>query len=638
MNFDAPEGGILIGRSQEADLRIQEPSVSRQHARLSQGKEGHWEIVDLESNRGTFVNNVNIRKKTLRDGDLVRFGGSTPYLFKDGQLVEKPRAVGISLDFKSISVSFDGKRILSGVDTSIQADEFVAIIGPSGCGKTTLLSVLTGAVTPEDGRVIWDATRDLAGTREEFQNEVGVVPQEVQLFEELTVAENLEYAARIRCSEATPDERAQSIQSALEWVELEEHRDKPVLPLSGGQRRRVNVAVELLRHPRLLLLDEPTAGLDPDLEWGLLDKLRGLSRRGMTVVCVIHSRNLDPFDRVIALRTDPSPERPSVIHSGTPHDSRIELKTSPKETESGKSRSSHATHRAGLALREEPQTDRTQRLAAVVAERGLLCFARDRQSMLLSVLLPVLVGVLIVISQSRQSDPAHLCFFLVITAFWLGANAGVREIVRDRSLYLRDRLAGLPPLAFLFGKAAAGLLVVSAQCLLLFVVSVVLVAILHSSAGDPLQHVCYTTGFFQLVVLAISLLITGFAGLMAGLGLSTFAKTERGAVGGLPLILLPQILLSRVAYGDAGKALDVAPFGVVSSLPSGDWIDWLVYLGSLGFIVRPGSMTMTMAIEGGPSTAGTMVEWLYLLALTAVYGLLLVVLFLEMEKRWSERS
>lgn len=642
---DRSQFEMIIGRSSDCGLVLDHPSVSRNHAVLRDLGNNSFELEDIGSTKGTYVNKARIAKMHLREGDLVRFGNGSPYRFEEGRLVERPHAVGVSLEFEDLSVEFGGQKVLHAATASIEPDEFVAIVGPSGCGKSTLLSCLVQRDRLSDGRIHFDGGRDHSNQFEEFLEMTGVVPQAELLFDELTVEENLRFSARIRLP--NPDAGiTEKVDAALRAVDLDMHRNKPVGVLSGGQRKRVNVAVELIVRPRLLILDEPTSGLDPGMEAQLLNKLRGLSRQGITVVCVVHTRNLAIFDKVIQLRTQEGAPRPSVVYCGSPDgignlDLDIAAEEMPGDDESKSNSRMSRIRASALAPPVLPriQIDRQRILnqAQTVFARSLLCFLRDRQSIFLSLFLPFSVAVLIVVSQREKGNPSHICFFLVIAAFWMGMNSGVREIVKERKLYVRDKLAGLVPAAFLLGKSCYCGLLSSLQGIVILVVAYLTVFWLaNGTTGEPLNMLTSDLGVGSMLLSAIPLLAAGGGGFLTGLIVSTIASTERSALTTLPLILLPQILLSRIAYGDASALASKPPFGTVDSLPSTGIIDWVLYVGSLGFITRPTSMVMSLSIEASASGGATAVEWLYLLSLMTFYGIILTVLFLEKERAWKD--
>jgi ABC-2 type transport system ATP-binding protein len=167
---------------------------------------------------------------------------------------------------------YGDREALRGVDLVAGAGELIGIIGPNGAGKTTLLSILAGIVKPDGGEL------------EAPAGEVGWVPQQAALYRRLTVAENLLLFARL---EGHEDPHA-SAEEMLELTGLGERRDEIVARLSGGNQQRINIAIGLLSRPRVLLLDEPSVGLDPRQRARLWEFVLGLATRGTTVIFSTH--------------------------------------------------------------------------------------------------------------------------------------------------------------------------------------------------------------------------------------------------------------------------------------------------------------------------------------------------------------
>jgi len=640
---------FTIGRDPSCDMVVRSNSVSRNHAVLRVLAEGAYELRDCGSKCGTFVNNSRVERKTVREGDMIWLGTSPPFLLEGEHLVQKTEAVGMSVIFENVSVVRDNQTILCQVDAEIGTDEFVAIIGPSGCGKSTLLTCLTdkgddpGSSVVSKGRITFDDGMVLTEHFDSFFEKTSVVPQQGLLFKDLTVRENLTFSARIKLPAKSKEEIRHLVDEAIRAVDLDQHGNKKVAVLSGGQVRRASVAVELLVRPRLLLLDEPTTGLDPDMEFQVLNKLRGLSRRGMTVVCVIHTHSLDIFDRVIILRSQTGEPTPSVVYCGPPEG----MKETPVSGKAGDDVILDRTSQTGSSavlgsrrhtprvLRANPGNAYFVTQTSTVLKRSALCFWRDRQSVKLSLLLPLCVAMLIVVSQSKNSNPIHVCFFLVIAAFWMGMNSSVRELVaEERKLYVRDKLGGLMPGAYLLGKAMYCIFISSAQALLLLVAAGLTIHWL-ASGGTHLAILSDSIHLRSWVAI-VPLVLAGVGGVLSALFVSALATTYRTAVNTLPLLLLPQILLSRVAYGDASAILTKPPFGTIGALPTEGFIDWIIYLGSCGFITRPCAITMTMCFGPKDSTKAFDVEWMYLLGLGALYGIAAAVAFIEKQKGWTD--
>jgi ABC-type multidrug transport system ATPase subunit len=196
----------------------------------------------------------------------------------------------------------DAPRLLSDVSATFRRGEFVAVIGPSGCGKSTLLKMIAGIASgQEEGTIRWDG-RDLG--EEDFKpSEFGYVPQFSIAHEELTVEECVDYSARLRVAGISSAERSELVARLLGQVGLEEFGERTVKVLSGGQKRRLVLAMELVSSPPILLCDEVTSGLDPQSEEEIVSLLRKVAREGnRLVISVTHSlKNLNDYDAVVVL-------------------------------------------------------------------------------------------------------------------------------------------------------------------------------------------------------------------------------------------------------------------------------------------------------------------------------------------------
>src|SRR4051812_11886848 len=188
-------------------------------------------------------------------------------------------AAGAVLEARSLVKRYGEREALRGVSLSAAAGELVAIIGPNGAGKTTLLSILAGIQSPS------------AGTISKAPSEIGWVPQQAALYGKLTVAENLRLFARL---EKRPDPE-EVVDRMLDQTGLRDRADDQVGVLSGGNRQRVNIAIGLLSSPEVLLLDEPSAALDPRQRERLWEFILALAAAGTAVVYSTH--NVQEADR-----------------------------------------------------------------------------------------------------------------------------------------------------------------------------------------------------------------------------------------------------------------------------------------------------------------------------------------------------
>jgi len=191
------------------------------------------------------------------------------------------------LEARELTRRFGRREALRKVSVAANRGEKVAVIGPNGAGKTTLLSILAG-IQKADGGTISHAPR-----------EIGWVPQQASLYSKLTVRENLTLFARL---ERCPDPAA-AVEQMLAQTRLQDRADDQVAELSGGNRQRVNIAIGLLADPQVLLLDEPSAALDPRQREYLWEFIDGLTARGTTVVFATHYiEEVDRYaDKVLVL-------------------------------------------------------------------------------------------------------------------------------------------------------------------------------------------------------------------------------------------------------------------------------------------------------------------------------------------------
>ena len=297
---------LEVGRATECHVCLPDRTVSRRHATVTPG-DGGIAIVDHDSRFGTFVNGVPVRTVLARPGDKVRFGNRIVYRVQPDRLTLETSGGGIALSVERLAVGTAQRTLLNDLTFDVAPDCFAGIIGPSGSGKTTLLNCLASYYHPRSGRLVFDGDQDVRTNLDEYREALGYVPQRDVVYRSLSVRENLLFAARLRMSGQDAAERLENhVAEILEIVGLTEHAETPAGRISGGQCKRLGVALELLRHPRLLLLDEPTSGLDPASETSLMFHLRKVASRGTTVLCTTHLLgNAHLFDHLVVLGVVP---------------------------------------------------------------------------------------------------------------------------------------------------------------------------------------------------------------------------------------------------------------------------------------------------------------------------------------------
>src|SRR5579872_709347 len=287
--LDAPV--ITIGRFPDNRVVLNHPMVSGHHARLERVRSGGYRIVDVGSTNHVYVNALQVRVKELNPEDVIRIGPFS-LTYTGNQLVQQDESYSIRVDALRLKTS--GRRfrvLLHDISLDIPARSFVALVGSSGAGKSTLLDALSGVRPADRGSVLYngqDYYRHLAA----FNTQIGYVPQDDIVHPDLTVAQALYYTARMRLpKDFTHSQIRQRIDEVLDEVEIRHRRGHLVKNLSGGERKRVSIALELLANPSLFFLDEPTSGLDPGLDRRMIQLLRKLADKGHTIVLVTHATN-----------------------------------------------------------------------------------------------------------------------------------------------------------------------------------------------------------------------------------------------------------------------------------------------------------------------------------------------------------
>ena len=281
---------ISLGRSPDNTVILNHPQVSAHHARLEM-VQGGYRIVDLRSTNGVYVNAQRMSNQLLKPGDEVRIG---PFklTYTGTQLTQQDESNSVRIDaINLVKVGNKQTILLDDISLVVPPRKFVAIVGGSGAGKSMLMDALNGLRPAQKGTVLYNG-QDYYKHLAAFSTQLGYVPQEDIIHRDLTVERALYYAAKLRLpSDFTEAQIKQRINEVLEDVEMSYRRNLLVSKLSGGQRKRVSIALELLANPSVFFLDEPTSGLDPGLDRKMMFLLRKLADRGHTIILVTHATN-----------------------------------------------------------------------------------------------------------------------------------------------------------------------------------------------------------------------------------------------------------------------------------------------------------------------------------------------------------
>lgn len=296
---------IDFGRNEQNTVSLNHPQVSGNHARLEQvnnsNDSGSYRIQALDSSNPVYVNSQRIRKELLKQGDEIRIG-PFKFTYRDKQLIPNEES---SIRVDAFHLQAVGNRrtpLLSDISLSIPQNAFVVLLGSSGAGKSMLLEALNGLRRAHKGVVLYNG-QDYYSHIDDYSTQLGYVPQDDIIHRNLTVGRALYYAARLRLpNDFSHAQIKRRINEVLDDVGMQHRRRFLVRKLSGGERKRVSIALELLANPSIFFLDEPTSGLDPGLDRKMMLLLRELADKGHTVVLVTHTiTNVDLCDLVCFL-------------------------------------------------------------------------------------------------------------------------------------------------------------------------------------------------------------------------------------------------------------------------------------------------------------------------------------------------
>lgn len=630
---------LRIGRDPSNEIVLDHPVISRFHAKIVT-HDNRYYLQDLQSMNGTYASGVRVTgQKELLPGELVQIGGYR-YVFDGATLAEysdNDGQVRIEVRHLTKTVRMPDHReriLLEDISFTVEPCEFVAILGGSGAGKSTLMGALTGVRPATAGEILING-RDLYEEYDVFRTMIGYVPQDDIVHQELTVREVLTFSAELRMPDDTSKtEIRQVVDRVMNALELTARAEVPVRNLSGGQRKRASIGVELLTSPGILFMDEPTSGLDPGLEQTMMELLRRLADEGRTVFLVTHAMaNLHLCDKVVFLT-----EGGRLAFYGSPDEAlqyfgansyaeifrRMAFTRSPAEWANAYRQSHPAAPAVQTACKPKltavgvrPSVS-TFRQWWVLTRRYGRIMAKDRRNLAILLFQPILIALLIglvfyntapvfrmsqwkpadltvtqqVISagaldqvQQRNADETKRQFrmsicvaIMVFAAIWLGTSNAAREIVKEAPVYRRERLVTLRIMPYLCSKLTVLALICLIQTLLFL----------------GIIDILLTLPAFWLTVaafLALSLTSVGM-----GLLVSAFVSNADKAISLVPILLVPQIILSGAIV--PVSAVKPEPLRYVFDLAVAKWGYELVGGGILDINRRVALADKLSSLEG----------------------------------------
>lgn len=597
----------VIGRGGDCDVVLRHPAVSRQHCVIT-FEDGQYYISDHHSVNGVILNGVPLTKKQkLEQMDKITIA-DTSILFCDGTLHFNRAAGGVSVvadDIcKEVRSGKGTKCITNHVSLSIEPGEFVAIIGGSGAGKTTLLNCLSGMTDFTSGDIHINGESIRTNSRS-VRSIIGYVPQSDIVYDNLTLERMLLYSAQLRMPKDTSGEEIQQkIEETLEMVELTAHRATMISRLSGGQRKRASIAVELLASPRLFFLDEPSSGLDPGTEKNLMTMLKRLANTGKTVIMVTHTvQNINMCDRVICmgcgglLGYSGSPRRAleffgkkamtDIYEDLNEHSIEVSnrfqkisgsngMAAQPARVEKESGQKENAKKENSKKEKKKFSPEDSLRQFAVMTKRYAEILKNSRMRLMLLALMPVILTILVCIAFQadgnlysllnitidRTSQPFHVCgdtmklmFAFSCAAFWVGIFNSIQEVSKERNIYEREHFTGVRSFPYVMSKFAD----IGVLCMLQSLIMMALLAFFTSTTVTAAGNAAASTSFrigmgkdgvvFTGGGLWFEMYLTTFLAMMSamclGLAISSAVSNDMALVV-CPVCLLPQILFSGV--------------------------------------------------------------------------------------------
>jgi ABC transport system ATP-binding/permease protein len=572
---------IGFGRDPRNDVVLDHPVVSRFHSAL-EWQAGTWFLKDFNSSNGSFVNERAMQQCALRPGDVLHIG---PYEFlftPEETLVQRFEVGKLRLDACSLHYQISASvTLLDDLSLSILPEEFVTIVGVSGAGKSTLLNALSGFRPATQGGVFVNG-HSLYQNYDAYRTELGYVPQDDIIHLDLTVQQALDFAAQLRLPpDISGPERRRQVHQVLTDLELLAQAKTLVKNLSGGQRKRVSIGVELLTKPSLFFLDEATSGLDPGTELQMMRLLRRMASQGRTVILVTHTtKNLMMSDLVVFLA-----KGGRIAYLGPPKEARqyfgveefdeiyikIEEEQSPEAWAEQYQQSTYyqtyiLERQKWLKGKVTPQSASEEAIPSqpnapfwrqfrLLLHRSLTILIQDRLSFFFLLAIAPILGLLDFVLWQRnmfdveKGEPSQtftLMFISVLIAVIVGSLTTMREVVKEAEIYRRERMVGLRILPYVFSKVWLSVVLAVYQSAIFLATKAIAVDL---PGGWQVGAAMYFTLFLSTL-----------GGMVMGLLVSALASSQNVAPLLTILFLVPQItfagsFLPLKTIGPVGQAI-----------------------------------------------------------------------------------
>jgi len=588
-----PGGGAdrprVLGRDESCDIPLTGEGISRRHAQISR-RGAALVLEDLGSSNGTWVNGHRIAGPVaLRAGDVLGIGTLRLEVTAEGRLKRHeaglaaavPASPTISIEGRELAFDVPDRRLVEGVSLTLFSSDFAGLMGPSGAGKTTLMNLLNGYLPPSYGNVLVNGA-DLYSRYAECSGLLGYVPQDDIMHRDLTVRQALRFTGRLRLPPETTDrEIDERIAHVVGQLQIESTLDVPIgspekKGISGGQRKRVNLAMELLTDPSVLFLDEPTSGLSSEDALTVMKLLRALAEAGKCILLTLHQPSLESFrlmTHLIVVSRDPpgsgrmvyfgpaypeslhffNPERdptrplggdvtPDEVLRGLSKRTTTEWEAKYRESDlrkkyvAGRAGRTPAAGRAKTAPRRN--SDFLHQCVTLIRRNLTIKLADRWNTAVLLAQAPVIALLVVLVFGQRAgremtadnwaptaAATATSVFLTCLSSIWFGCSNAAREIVGEWAIYHRERMVNLRIPAYVFSKLIVGAILCAIQCAVLLVIV---------RWGCNLRGAIFSS--------YIVLMTAACCGIGIGLIISALAPSQEMAMGLLPLVLIPMVI------------------------------------------------------------------------------------------------
>lgn len=535
-----------------------------------------WWVIRCQAAAKIILNGKKeIDNCRLEEGDIVTIAGVS-FLFTGKSLrigqFEQP---GICIETRDLTFTKKGKTILKDINFKIEPGEFIGILGPSGCGKSSLIQQLVGLGRATSGKIFVNGM-PYSKSASAIRKLTAYLPQTVALHNELTLEEE------ITCFSLLHGSSFSDAEAKLALVGMRQDTAKRIGDLSGGQQRRVGIALELLREPRMLILDEPTAGLDPASETEVMTYLRRLADQGKSVLCATHiMENLDKFDKILVLSrgygvffgtpaellTHFQISRPQELYDLLGAGSETQQRELAKELAEkfcdprGNDSQGEPEKRSKPLPESGPDTSLKDQYLGYLLRQGMDFFSFRHTAhpfwsfwtsacFIQLLLQPILIAGALKFACARFFEGSEdmnrldLCFFSCLAVFWLGLNDAIRELVRERIPWrCLERLEKVSMTAYIGAKLSWTALLALAKTLIFYLIVYRLspVSVMYAE-GKVLPVFLGFIGFLMLYGVCI-------VGAWIGLAISAIFTSEKAAIAMLPIVVVPVLFFSPPIIG-----------------------------------------------------------------------------------------